>query len=174
MADTATSLFSSLHWLDWTLLAVLAVSVVVGLVRGFVFEVLSLLGWVAAWFAAQWAAPQLGPVLPVGAPGSAMNLAAAFALVFLAALIVWSLGARLVRLLLQATPLSAADRVLGAGFGLVRGAVLLMALATVVALTPAVKSPAWQASTGAAWLQIGLKGLKPLLPPEVAGRLPVT
>jgi membrane protein required for colicin V production len=165
--------FALLPWLDWALLAVLAVSVLVGLIRGFIYEMLSLLGWVAAWFAAQWAAPQLGPVLPVGAPGSAMNLAAAFALVFVGALIVWSLGAKLVRMLVHATPLSAADRVLGASFGFVRGTVLLLGVATVVALTPASRSVAWQTSTGAAWLQIGLHGLKPLLPPQVANRLPV-
>ncbi|MCK7494049.1 MAG: CvpA family protein [Comamonadaceae bacterium] len=49
-------------------------SVVVGLVRGFVFEALALAGWVVAWFAAQWAAPQLAPHLPLGEPGSALQL----------------------------------------------------------------------------------------------------
>ena len=39
------------------LLGVLLLSVLVGLVRGLVFEVLSLLGWVVAYFAAQWFAP---------------------------------------------------------------------------------------------------------------------
>ncbi len=55
----------ALHALDWAFLAVLAVSVIVGLVRGFVFECLSLAGWVVAWFAAQWAAPWVAGYLPV-------------------------------------------------------------------------------------------------------------
>ena len=158
--------------LDWALLAVLAVSVVVGLWRGFVFEVLSLAGWVVAWFFAQWAAPEIAPSLPVGRPGSALNLAAAFAAGFLAALVVWALLARLVRWLIRATPLSPIDRVLGAGFGLVRGAVLLLAVATLVGLTPAARSAEWQASQGARWLTAALGGLKPLLPREMAGHLP--
>jgi len=158
----------ALSWLDWALLAVLLVSVVVGLVRGFLFECLALAGWVVAWFAAQWGAPQLAPWLPVGAPDSALNLAAAFALCFLAALIVWTLLARLLRLLIHATPLSVPDRLLGAGFGLLRGAVLLLAVATVVALTPASQSTAWRASQGARWLDVALAGLKPLLPEPVA------
>ena len=29
-----------LHWIDWTLLAVLLLSIVVGLVRGFLFELM--------------------------------------------------------------------------------------------------------------------------------------
>jgi membrane protein required for colicin V production len=163
---------SELGWIDWTLLAVLALSVLIGLVRGFVFEVLSLAGWLAAWFGAQWAAPQAAPHVPIGTAGSALNIAASFVLCFLAVLIVWALLARLVRLLLHATPLSLADRALGAGFGLVRGAVLLLALATVVMLTPAASSPTWRSSHGALWLGVAINGLKPLLPQAVASKLP--
>lgn len=159
-------------WVDIVLLSVLALSVVIGLLRGFVFEVLSLLGWVVAYFAAQWFGPDLAPQLPVGSPGSALNLGAAFAITFIAALVVWSLAARGVRLLIKATPLSVPDRVLGAGFGALRGTVLLLALATVVAMTPAVRSSAWQASQGAGWLHAMLNELKPVLPTAVAQHLP--
>lgn len=163
---------ASLTWVDWTLLVVLGVSVLVGLVRGFVFEVMALAGWIVAWFAAHWAAPQLAPQLPIGAAGGAINIGSAFVLSFLAVLIVWALLARLVRMLIHATPLSLADRALGAGFGLVRGAMLLLVLATVIMLTPAARSPEWQGSTGAAWLRVALEGLKPLLPEAMAQRLP--
>ena len=102
----------ALSWIDWTLLAVLALSVLVGIWRGFVFECLSLAGWIVAWFAAQWAAPQLAPHLPIGSIGSALNMAAALALCFFAALAVWTLLAKLVRMLIHATPLSLPDRLL--------------------------------------------------------------
>ena len=170
----------ALSWLDWTLLAVLVLSVVVGLVRGFVFECLSLAGWVAAWFAAQWGGPVLAlylPQLSIGSAGSALNQglgsALAFALVFVAALIAWSLLARLIRMLIQATPLSLPDRLLGAGFGLLRGTVLLLVLATVVTLTPASQSQGWRTSHGAHWLGVALVALKPLLHllPASAARL---
>lgn len=157
-----------LSWIDWALLAVLAVSVIVGLVRGFVFECLSLLGWVVAWFAAQWAAPELAPHLPVGASGSALNLAVALAICFVAALLVWTLLARLIRLLIHATPLSVPDRLLGGGFGALRGGVLLLAVAAVVALTPAAQSAGWRSSKGARWLAQTLQALKPLLPDPAA------
>jgi membrane protein required for colicin V production len=86
-------------------------------------------------------------------------------------LLAWALAARLVRMLIQATPLSLADRALGAGFGLARGGLLLMAVAMVVALTPLATSTAWQASTGARWLAVALQGMKPLLPASVANWL---
>ena len=163
---------AEIGWVDWTLLAVLAISVVFGLVRGFIFELMSLAGWIVAWFAAQWFASELAPQLPVGAPGSAANHAAAFALCFIAAIVVWSLLARLIRMLLHATPLSLADRALGAGFGLLRGAVLLLALATVVTLTPAAQSLPWRESRGTVWLNTAMQELKPLLPAQVAEWLP--
>lgn len=168
MAITAPAL----GWVDWALLAVLGLSVVVGLWRGLVLEVMSLLGWVAAYVCAQAFTPEVAPHLPIGEPDSALNFGAAFAATFLAALIVWGLLARLVSLLVHATPLGLADRVLGAGFGLLRGGVLLLALATVVALTPAARSPDWQGSQGAAWLEAMLQGLKPVLPVTVARHLP--
>ena len=75
---------AALGWVDWALLAVLALSVVIGLWRGLVFEVLSLLGWVAAYIAAQMFAPAVAPLLPIGHPGEALNHAAAFAATFVA------------------------------------------------------------------------------------------
>jgi membrane protein required for colicin V production len=162
----------ALHWIDWALLAVLLVSVLIGLMRGFVFEVLSLLGWLVAWFGSQYLARELSPHLPVGAPGSAGNMAAAYVVCFIGILIAWTLLAKLVRLLIHATPLSLPDRLLGAGFGLLRGGVLLLALATAVSLTPAANSTPWQRSDGARWIGVAMVGLKPLLPAEVARYLP--
>jgi membrane protein required for colicin V production len=158
--------------LDWALLAALALSLVVGLVRGFVFECLSLAGWVVAWFAAQWAAPQLAPHLPVGGVGTPLNHSVALVLAFVGALIIWALLARLVRMLIHATPLSAVDRLLGAGFGALRGVVVLLALASVVAMSPAAASDTWRQSQGARVLTKALLALKPLLPESAARLLP--
>ncbi|HYJ97898.1 MAG TPA: CvpA family protein, partial [Burkholderiaceae bacterium] len=73
----------TIGWVDWVLLAVLLASILVGLVRGLAFEVLSLLGWVAAYIAAQMFSAQVAPHLPIGAPGSALNQGASFAVTFL-------------------------------------------------------------------------------------------
>lgn len=162
----------SLGWVDLVFLGILVLSIVVGLWRGLVFEVLSLLGWVAAYLSAQWLAPELAPHLPVGATGSALNHAAAFVLVFIAALIIWSLLARLVRMLIHATPLSLVDRALGATFGIARALIVMLAITTVVMLTSLAKTSAWQESRGAVWLNGALHGIKPVLPPQIAEHLP--
>jgi len=165
------TVLNDIGWVDWALLAVLLASVVVGLVRGLVFEVLSLLGWVAAFVAAQAWSAQVALHVPVGAPGSALNHGAAFAIVFVLALIGWMLAAKLIRLIVHATPLTLIDRTLGGVFGFVRALVLLLAVAMVVSFTPAVRAAPWQASHGAAWLGVLLSGLKPVLPPAVTRHL---
>lgn len=163
---------ATLGWVDAILLAVLALSVIAGLWRGLVFELMSLVGWVVAYIAAQAFSPQVGAWVPVGSAGSALHQGAAFAVTFIAALVVWVLLAKLVRMAIHATPLTLADRVLGGGFGMLRGVVVLLVAATLLAFTPAVRSPAWVESRGAAWLATLLQGLKPVLPVEVARHLP--
>lgn len=164
--------FETLGWIDWVILVIGVASIIVGLARGFVFECLSLAGWLVAWFGAQWAAPYLAPHLPVGVPGGGLNHGVAFVAAFVGALVIWALLARLVRLAIHATPLSVADRLLGGVFGALRALVLLLALATVVSLTPAAQSPSWRGSVGARGLMQVLDALKPLLPEPAARLLP--
>lgn len=162
---------AALGWVDWALLAVLALSMLIGLWRGLVFEVLSLVGWLAAYVAAQLFAPAIAVHVPIGTAGGALNHAAAFAATFLLALIAWTLLSRLLRMVVHATPLRVVDRVLGGGFGLLRGVVLLLVVATVVTMTPARHSSAWQGSQGAAWLGATLQGLRPVLPETLVQHL---
>ncbi len=162
----------TLGTVDLVLLGVLALSAVVGVWRGLVFELMSLFGWVVAYVAAQAFSPQVGAYIPLGTPGSAMHQAFAFFATFVGSLLVWALLARLVRMAIQATPLTVPDRLLGGGFGLLRGLVVLLAVATLVAFTPAARSPSWTESRGAGLLGLLLQGLKPMLPTEVSRHLP--
>ena len=160
-----------LGWVDVVLAAFLVVSVLIGVMRGFVFELLSLAGWFVAFIAARLLAPLVQPYIPLGEPGTALNHGVAFAAVFLAALVVWGLSARLVRALLHATPLGLPDRFLGALFGALRGMVILLLLAALVALTPLKASFAWQQSQGGAWLAAAVQGIRAWWPGAVAPRV---
>jgi membrane protein required for colicin V production len=153
-----------LGWVDIGLLLFMALSVVVGLMRGVVFEVLSLAGWVVAYVAAQLLTPLVQPHTSIGQPGSALNHAVAFASVFFLTLLLWGLGARLVRVLIRATPLSSFDRLLGAVFGVLRGVLVLLVLALVLGFTPVAKWPSLQRSQGMAWLNAVVKEIMPWLP----------
>ncbi len=151
-----------LGWVDIGMAAFLALSVIVGLARGFVFELLSLAGWFAAYFAALWFTPTFQDAVHVGARGSSLNYALTFGGIFLVALVAWSLVARLIRALIRATPLSLLDRLLGAVFGLLRGLVVLLVVATLLDVSAWREASAWQRSQGAAWLKATLKEIRPL------------
>jgi membrane protein required for colicin V production len=159
-------------WIDWVFAGLLVVSIGVGCMRGLVFEVMSLLGWLVAYGAALVFAPQWAPSLPIGQPGGPLNALAAFGLIFLGALIVWGLTAQVVRWLVHATPLSVIDRLLGGFFGLVRGALILLCVTTAVAFTPWADSPQWRAAPSARWASEALVVIKPWLPNELSRFFP--
>jgi membrane protein required for colicin V production len=158
---------------DWILLGVLLASMVVGLWRGLVYEVLSLAGWVAAFVVAQWLAADVIVWLPFvqGAPIS-VQYAVAFALVFVVTVFVAGLVSWLIKKLVETVGLRPVDRTLGAVFGLARGLVLLLALTVVLQLTGLSRDAWWSTAQGPVWLELVLTGLKPMLPQIFVEYLP--
>lgn len=159
-------------WVDVALLSVLGLSVTVGLLRGLLAEVLSLLGWLAAYFVAHRYGAEFAPSVPVGVAGSPLNVDVAMGILFVLVLVCWGLMSWLINKLVRASILSGTDRLLGGVFGLARGVVIGLVVATVVNMTPLCHEPAWQASQGAAWLQVMIDELRPLLPNSVNHYLP--
>lgn len=158
--------------LDWIFAAVLLASMLIGAWRGLVFEVLSLLGWVVSFVLAQWFAQDVADWLPMGSATGPLRYAAGFAVVFVGAVFACGFLSWLAKKLVEAVGLRPADRTLGAAFGVLRGMVLLVALAVVATLTPLHEASWWQESEGASILAEVLKGLKPALPEEFGRHLP--
>ena len=159
-------------WVDLSFLVVLGLSVAVGLWRGLVYEVLALGGWLVAYVLSPWLAPVVQGWLPEERMGPQLSHAAGLVLAFIVVLVVWSLVARLVRALIQASPLSWLDRLGGGGFGALRGLFIGLLVALLVGMTPLVTSEPWRASALAPWLQAGLRVLQPLLPESVNKFIP--
>lgn len=149
---------------DWVLAAVLAASLLIGLWRGLVFEVLSLVGWVLAFWAAQWWAETVELWLPLGDTGATARYVAGFALVFIAVAFGCGLVASLLRKLVGSIGLRPVDRALGAVFGLARGLLVLLALVVVVETTSLQEQDAWRTSQAAPLLHAALESVRPVLP----------
>lgn len=160
-------------WVDLLLLAMLAISVLLGLWRGLVYEVMAILGWVVAYFACPYVAPWILPWLPAERLGPHLLQALSLVLGFIAVLLIWGLSARLLRALIHATPLSVVDRLLGGGFGMLRGALIALLAVVLVGMTPAAQSETWKQSQLAPILQTTLQSLAPMLPAEVVKFIPV-
>ena len=153
---------------DWVLVGLLVFSMLLGAWRGLVYEVLSVLGWAASFYAAQWFAPKVAEWLPLQSTTETLRYAAAFVLVFIAAVFVAGFVAFLLKKLVEAIGLRPVDRSLGAAFGVLRGVIILLAAAVVIDMTALKSSSWWQESKGAALLEATLKGLQPVLPQQFA------
>jgi membrane protein required for colicin V production len=158
--------------LDWVFAAILVLSMGVGLWRGLVFEVLSLAGWLASFVLAQWWAPAVAEWLPLGQWSPPLRHVAGFVVVLIGSLVVAALLARLARKLIEAVGLRPIDRILGAAFGLLRGFVIVLAVAVVAQMTPLREMRLWSESAGAQAAAQALKGLKPILPERFGQYLP--
>lgn len=158
--------------LDWIFIALLLASMLIGAWRGLVFEVLSVLGWLAAFVVAQWFAADVAAYLPLGDLQGAARYAAGFVVTFVLALFGCGFIAWLGKKLVEATGLRPVDRTLGALFGVLRAVVVGLVVAVVVQLTPLQQGAWWQESGSAVLLSAALKELRPALPADFGRHLP--
>ena len=133
-------------WLDFVLIAVLVLSVIYSIFRGFVREMLSLTGWVLAFWVAIKYAPLIATRLTglIESPGIRFILA--FIMLFFLILVSCMLLARVIARLIRWGGLRNLDRVIGAGFGLARGVVIVTLLVMLGGMSPLSAEPAWQQS----------------------------
>jgi len=158
-------------WLDYAVAGVFVVSLAVGAWRGLVREVLSILGWVIGFLAAGLLAGPLGPVMPDAIPSPELRIAVAYLAVFVGAVFVTALVGLLISKIVQAAGLGGVDRMLGALFGVARGALIVLAAALLAGLTSAPRQSFWRDSASGPLLLQAAKALKPLLPQTFAERL---
>ncbi|MGH8494852.1 MAG: CvpA family protein [Gammaproteobacteria bacterium] len=121
---------------DYLLVAIVLLSALIGVLRGFIRETLSLATWIAAVWLAWVFAPTLEPLLGLDSPLARLWLARV--LVFVAVVALGALAGHLIGSLVRRSNLSGADRGLGALFGFARGALLV---AVVVVIAQALDAP---------------------------------
>lgn len=131
--------------LDWILVAIVVVSALLSLLRGFTRELISLLAWLAALVGARLLAPSLAVLFGDSIAEPALRELLAFVLLFIAILVVGALVGHLVGAAVRNSPLSVSDRLLGVGFGLARGVIVLIVAVTL--LGPWLGSEAWWQSS---------------------------
>jgi membrane protein required for colicin V production len=156
---------------DYVVLTVILASVLLGLWRGVVSEILALAAWIAAFLMARAEAATVADWLVghIAEPG--MRMAAAYGLVFLGVLLVFAIARMLISLMLKAAGLGMLDRVLGAGFGVLRGVMAVWVAVLVAGMTPLPKAGWWRDAMLAPPLETAVLAARPWLPPEAARRI---
>lgn len=132
-----------MNWVDLVVLALLALSALVGLARGFVRESLGLAAWVAAAVLAARLGPQLVPSAGRLIPDPRIAAPVTFLVVFAVLLVVFLLVAAALGGLARGSVLGGLDRLAGLGFGVLRGfAVLVIAAMLAASVWPVADWPA--------------------------------
>ncbi len=157
---------------DYIVLAILGVSALLGLLRGLVKEVLSLIAYVVAFLAGVWWGPTVSIWLTPYIDNSLLRTVAAYGTVFVIVLLLVGLVNITLATLIKKTGLTPADHGLGGLFGLLRGTLVVLVLVALAGYTELPKEAWWQdAKLSRATVQ-GIQQIKLLLPPSLSSWLP--
>jgi|TARA_R110000850_G_scaffold16079_15_gene50203 membrane protein required for colicin V production len=136
----------TLGWIDWAIIAIIAVSALISLARGFVKEALSLLTWVVAglvaWLFGGALAGHLSPFIET----PSIRVIVACSILFILTLVLGGLINYLIGQLVRVTGLSGTDRFLGMIFGAARGALLIVVAVGLLSLAPVEADTWWRQS----------------------------
>lgn len=156
---------------DYVVIGIVAASLLLGLWRGVVGELIALAAWVLAFVAAFQFGAEVGQAVFAGIADSGLRALAGCAAVFLGVLVIMALVRLAVRGLIKALGLSVSDRLLGMVFGVLRGVMIAMVLVAVGGMTSAPRQAWWKEASLSAPLETAVLVAKPWLPADLAKRI---
>lgn len=156
---------------DYVVLGIALASLVLGLWRGVLGEIIALVAWVLAFCAAKLWATQLAQAVFTSIADPALRVVASWVAIFVAVLLLMSLLRLAVRGVLKALGLSLTDRFLGLIFGLARGLLIVLVLVALAGMTAIPQEKWWSEAKLSAPLETAVLASKPWLPPELAKRI---
>jgi len=155
----------TLVWLDYVLLGVILLSTLIGVLRGLVKEVMSLLGWVLAGWTALTFSAEFAIFLENFVQHDGLRFALAFIGLFVGVLVVSMLVNHLITKLIHLSGLKGIDRLLGSLFGALRGGLVVIILVLLGGISPLAAEPVWSSSImveyfsqAASWLSENFSG----------------
>ena len=123
--------------LDVFFLIIIGISALVGIARGFTKESLSLIGWAVAGFAVYFLTPMVNPIMKNYIASDILSNVVSGLAVLLIVCVFWVLAVDKISSSIRQSKLSPLDRIFGLGFGILRGALVVILLVMMVsALIP--------------------------------------
>ena len=124
-----------LQWVDWIIIAIVGLSALTGLFRGFIKELIALGVWVVGVWAGYKYSQSLNPWLQPYIQDQSIRTIIAFAVILLGVLISGGIINLLLGLILRSTGLGSMDTILGVVFGFIRGVFIVALIIAVMNMT---------------------------------------
>lgn len=124
-----------LQWVDIAIITVIGLSVLTGLFRGFVKELVALCVWVLAIWLGYHYSESLDPWLQSYIQEKSARTAVAFIIILFATLLAGGIVNAMLSFILKRAGLSGTDRTLGMGFGFIRGVFIVALIMVAVKMT---------------------------------------
>ena len=160
-----------MSWLDLAIVAIILISTLISLVRGFIKESVSLASWILAGFLAFRYFSVLAEVLLPYIESPTLRAGTAFSVLFVSTLIIGAIINFMLSQMVSKTGLSGTDKTLGMVFGAARGVLIVTMLVLLAGLSPTLLSESWWQDSAMVEYFARLAGwLKDILPQDIASR----
>lgn len=153
-----------MSWLDLVILALIALSALISLIRGFVKESISLVTWIIAGVLAFRYFTPMAALLEPFVSSPMVRSIAGFGILFVSTLIIGAIVNFVMSQLVARTGLSGTDRALGVVFGAARGVLIVTMIVLLASLTPMPEASWWQESASVGLFQQFAEWLKGIIP----------
>jgi membrane protein required for colicin V production len=160
-----------MNWVDYVILAIIGISVIIGVLRGFTREALSLIGWVVAIWVTVTFSDKLELLFVPYVNSPPLRLGLAVVILVLVTLLVAALVNHLAAELIEKSGLTGTDRIIGVVFGFLRGFAVVVTLVLLAGITELPREQAWKHSQLMHYFERPAVWLRTFLPPEVAASI---
>jgi len=133
-------------WIDFAIIGLISISLIRGLLRGFIKEVFSLGFWLLAILVGLSFSRDLSGFLASAVSSPLVRIAASFVMLFVVTLVLGGLISLLLGALIKKTGLTFSDRIGGLFFGVVRGMVVVVVIVVLAGFTSLPKDTWWTES----------------------------
>ncbi len=140
------AVFADFIWVDYCVVGLIVLSALIGLIRGLIREVFSLVIWGAALWLGLHYNHQFSAYLEHAIPMIPARLAVSFLVIFIGILLLGGMLVFLVGKLVDITGMGGTDRLAGLLFGVARGGLIVAVLVLLAGVTPFPADPWWKQS----------------------------
>jgi len=158
-------------WIDVVILALIALSAILSLFRGFVREAVALATWLVALMVSMAFYEDLAAILSQWISTPSAQKITAFAVLFVCVLLLGAIVNYLAGKLVDKTGLTGTDKMLGIVFGVARGGVIVAILVLLAGLTPLPQDPWWQDSQFLGYFEEFAIWMRNYLPTDIADNI---